>query len=170
MSSKTLFLVSGASDGGDGRGPAPNDPKATYRAELQLVIDPVLGTVKLVKDDAGTSRTWLGPFAKGASETESIKPTTDMNGTTHFTVNNRSLNGLWLLPFAPEDSIKTAIRMDVTKDGKVGIEGGLRTGYPSLEIYKYAPNGNITTILQVQEHNPSDLARPDQQIPVVAPK
>src|SRR5271155_1052258 len=36
---------------GDNRGPAANDPKATYRTELQLVADPKKGTVSVVKDD-----------------------------------------------------------------------------------------------------------------------
>jgi hypothetical protein len=34
------------------------------------------------------------------------------------------VNGLHDLPGAPKDSIKTTINMDVTSEGKVGIEGG----------------------------------------------
>src|SRR6202142_4118509 len=51
IQAKTINLVGQ----GDGRGPAANDPKATYRVELQLVMDPKGGTVSLVKDDAGVS-------------------------------------------------------------------------------------------------------------------
>jgi hypothetical protein len=40
----------------------------------------------------------------------------------------------------------------------------------SLEIYSYDSSGKATTILQMQEHNPSDLARQDQPIPQVAPQ
>ena len=46
----------------------------------------------------------------------------------------------------------------------------MRTAYPSLEIYSYDSSGKATTILQMQEHNPSDLARQDQPIPQVAPQ
>jgi hypothetical protein len=39
-----------------------------------------------------------------------------------------------------------------------------------MEIYSYSPSGQSTTILQMQEHNPSDLANQNQQIPQVAPQ
>jgi RHS repeat-associated protein len=166
ISSKTINVVGL----GDGRGPAANDPKATYRVEIKLVLNPATGTVQVVKNDAGTSKTIFGIQGKGTSDTAPINAMTDKNGTTHFSVNNTALNGLHYLPGAPKDTIKTSINMDVTKDGRVGIEGGTRTAYPSLEVYKYTPNGATTTLLQVQEHNPNDLARQDQQIPAVVPK
>jgi RHS repeat-associated protein len=156
---------------GDSRGPAANDPKATYRVEMQLVADPKKGTVSLVKDDAGVSKALGGLISnKGTSTTSPISPTTDDNGTTHFTVNNTAMNGLHDLPGAPKDSIKTTINMDITSEGKVGIEGGMRTAYPSLEIYSYSPGGQSTSILQMQEHSPSDLANQNQSIPQVAPQ
>ena len=100
---------------GDNRGPAANDPKATYRTELQLVADPKKGTVSVVKDDAGVSKALGGLVSnKGTSTTSPITPTTDDKGTTHFTVNNTAMNGLHDLPGAPKDSIKTTINMDVT--------------------------------------------------------
>jgi len=80
------------------------------------------------------------------------------------------MNGLHDLPGAPKDSIKTTINMDITSEGKVGIEGGMRTAYPSLEIYSYSPGGQSTSILQMQEHSPSDLANQNQPIPQVAPQ
>ncbi|MGB9078731.1 MAG: RHS repeat-associated core domain-containing protein [Terracidiphilus sp.] len=156
---------------GDGRGPAANDPKATYRVELQLVIDPAKGTVSLVKDDAGVSKALGGLLSnEGTDSTSPITPTTDKNGTTHFTINNTAMNGLHDLPGAPKDTIKTTLNMDVTSGGKVGVEGGMRTAYPSLEIYSYNPSGQATTVLQMQEHNPSDLANQNQPVPQVAPQ
>ena len=156
---------------GDGRGPAPNDPKATYRVELQLVADPKNGTISLVKDDAGVSKALGGLISnKGTDSTSPITPTTDKDGTTHFTINNTALNGLHDLPGAPKDTIKTTLNMDVTSEGKVGVEGGMRTAYPSLEIYSYNPSGQSTTILQMTEHNPSDLANQNQPVPQVAPQ
>ena len=124
-----------------------------------------------MKDDAGVSKALGGLISnKGTDSTSAITPTTDANGTTHFTINNTALNGLRDLPGAPQDTIKTTINMDVTSGGKVGIEGGERTAYPSLEVYSYNPSGQSTTILQMQEHNPSDLAKQNQQIPQVAPQ
>jgi len=167
IQAKTINLVGQ----GDGRGPAANDPKATYREEIQLAIDPKSGSVSIVKSDPGVSKALGGLFSnKGGDETGLSTPTQDKNGTTHFTVNNEALNGLHDLPGAPKDSIKTTINMDVTSEGKVGIEGGVRTAYPSMEIYSYSPSGQSTTILQMQEHNPSDLANQNQQIPQVAPQ
>ena len=156
---------------GDGRGPAPNDPKATYRVELQLVVDPKKGTVSIVKDDAGVSKALGGLISnKGTDSTSPISATTDKNGTTHFTINNTALNGLHDLPGAPKDTIRTTLNMDVTSEGKVGVEGGMRTAYPSLEIYSYNPSGQATTILQMTERNPSDLANQNQPVPQVAPQ
>ena len=128
IQAKTINLVGQ----GDGRGPAANDPKATYREEIQLAIDPKSGSVSIVKSDPGVSKALGGLFSnKGSDETGLSTPTQDKNGTTHFTVNNEALNGLHDLPGAPKDSIKTTINMDVTSEGKVGIEGGVRTAYPS---------------------------------------
>jgi hypothetical protein len=156
---------------GDGRGPAANDPKATYRVELKLVADPKTGKVSVVKDDAGVSKALGGLFQnKGTSVTNPISPTTDDKGNTHFNITNTALNGLHDLPGAPKDTIKTSIDMQITPDGKVGVEGGLRTAYPSLEIYRYDEAGKATPILQIQEHNPEDLARQDQKIPTVQPQ
>jgi RHS repeat-associated protein len=167
IQAKTINLVGQ----GDGRGPAANDPKATYREEIQLAIDPRSGSVSIVKSDPGVSKALGGLFSnKGSDETGLSTPTQDKNGTTHFTVSNEALNGLHDLPGAPKDSIKTTVNMDVTSEGKVGIEGGVRTAYPSMEIYSYSPSGQSTTILQMQEHNPSDLANQNQQIPQVAPQ
>jgi hypothetical protein len=167
IQAKTINLVGM----GDGRGPAANDPNATYRVQLQMVADPSKGTVNLVQDDAGVTKALGGLIQnKGTSTTSPLNPTTDDNGTTHFTINNTALNGLHDLPGAPQDTIKTSINMDITQGGKVGIEGGMRTAYPSLEIYSYDSSGKATTILQMQEHNPSDLRQQNQPIPQVAPQ
>jgi hypothetical protein len=57
---------------GDGRGPAANDPKATYRVELQLVMDPKAGTVSLVKDDARVSKALGGLVSNKGTYIESF--------------------------------------------------------------------------------------------------
>jgi RHS repeat-associated protein len=155
---------------GDGRGPAANDPKATYRVELQMVVDPAKGTVSLVKDDAGVSKALGGLVSNKGTDSTTVVSSVDDKGTTHIGIDNTAMNGLHDLPGAPKDTIKTTMTMDVTSDGKVGIEGGMRTAYPSMEVYSYDPSGKATTILQVTEHNPSDLANKNQPIPQVPPQ
>jgi hypothetical protein len=71
---------------------------------------------------------------------------------------------------APTDPIKTDLNLAVTQDGKVGVDGGLRTAYPSLEIWSYDQNGKAMPILQIQETKPEDLKKQDQVIPKVEPK
>ena len=170
---------------GDNRGPAPADPSATYRQELQLAINPTEGTVRLVKDDPGVSKASIMSFpgspagspldltvAKKGSSVTTISPVSvDTEGNGHFSVNNEALNGLAALPGAPKDPIKTDIRYSFTPGGKVGLDsGGTRTAYPSLEVYRYDPNGHPVTILQVPERNPQDLCCRNQKIPRVSPR
>ena len=161
---------------GDARGPQANNPKATYRAKIQLVVDRAKGTVTTTKNDAGVSKVIVPlppvPFIvenKGTSNTSVSQPTTDDKGTTHFNVSNEALNGLSFLPGAPKDSIKTSIDLDVTQEGKVGVEGGTRTAYPSLEVFSYDSSGTATQILTIQETTPDALKKQDQRIPEVEP-
>ena len=166
---------------GDDRGPAPKDPSATYRTEVQMVLDPAKGTAAVVKNDAGTSTAKIigvpdSPLEldishKGTSSTTVSPVTKDDNGDMHFTMSNVGLNGLSSLPGAPKDTIKTDVNFDFTPDGKVGLDsGGMRTAFPSLEIYSYDSKGNATTILQVPETKPEDLCCKNQTIPRVPPQ
>jgi RHS repeat-associated protein len=166
ISSKTI----GGLGHGDGRGPVGNDPRATYRAEIHLVVDPSKGSVTMTKNDAGTSTVTLVPGlltldGKGTSKTEVSKPTTDESGTVHFSVNNEAKNGLSYLPGAPQESIQTSLDLQVTQEGQVGVEGGKRTAYPSLEVYSYDSKGNVTPVLQIQETTPEALKKKDQVVP-----
>jgi len=159
---------------GDHRGPAPNDPKATYRQEIQLVVTPG-SAPQLVKNDAGISAA-ISPLGytalKGKSETTVSAPTTDKNGTEHFNVSSVGKNGLAIMPGAPKDQIQTSVNFAVTSDGKVGLDaGGMRTAYPSIEIYAYGADGSVRTIYQKTESgNVDDLKRKDQAIPAVTPR
>lgn len=166
---------------GDNRGPAPNDPSATYRQEIQLAINPQEGSVRVVKDDPGVSRATilripespaeLTPGRKGESSTTVSPVTVDNQGNGHFAVYNEAINGLSALPGAPKDTIKTDLKFTFTPDGKVGLDpGGTRTAYPSMEIYRYAAQGQPKTILQAPERKPSDLCCRNQSIPRVAPR
>lgn len=164
---------------GDHRGPRSNG--GTYRSEMQFVVDPKKGSVAMTKNDAGVSKAIVPlppvPFIienKGTSETKPIQSTTDDKGTTHFEVSNTALNGLSFLNVggagAPTDPIKTDLNMAVTQDGRVGVDGGLRTAYPSLEVWSYDENGKATSILSIQETKPEDLKKQDQVVPTVDPK
>ena len=164
---------------GDDRGPSSSG--GSYRAEMQLAIDPGSGSVGLVKDDAGVSKAKiigvpdspleLSISRKGTSSTTLSPVTTDDQGNMHFAVYNEATNGLKALPGAPQDSIKTDIKFVVTPSGAVGLDpGGSRTAYPSMEIYKYDGSGKATTILQVLERKPEDLCCRNQPIPRVPPQ
>ena len=166
---------------GDGRGPAPNDKSATYRTEVQLALDPQNSTASIVKNDAGVSRAKLigipdSPAEldiskKGTSTTNISQVKTDDDGNMHFSLSNVGLNGLSSLPGAPKDAIKTDLNFVFTPGGNVGLDsGGMRTAYPSLEIYKYDSAGNATPLLQVQEKKPGDLCCENQRIPSVSPR
>jgi RHS repeat-associated protein len=162
---------------GDHRNPRSNG--GTYRAEMQFVVGLKKGSVTMTKNDPGVSMA-IVPFPpylfvnKGTSETKPIQQTTDNKGTTHFEVSNTALNGLSFLNIggfgAPTDPIKTDLNLEVTQDGKVGVDGGLRTAYPSLEIWSYDENGKATLILRIQETKPEDLKKQDQVVPKVDPK
>jgi len=106
---------------------------------------------------------------KGTSTTTVSQPVMDDNGNMHFTVSNTALNGLSSLPGAPKDAIKTSLNFEVTNDGKVLLEGGKRTAYPSLEIYAYDSNGNVTLVILIQETKPGDLKNQDQDVPDQTP-
>ncbi len=171
---------------GDNRGPAPNDPKATYRQELQLALNPKTGGVRVVKDDPGVSEVLVVPdelgklsptlAAKGTSSTSVSPTTTDKQGNHHFAIYNEALNGIASIPIlgraAPQETIKTDVKFVFTPDGKVGLDpGGTRTAYPSIEIYRYDRGGKPTTLLQQKESGkPADLCCRNQVIPRVSPR
>ncbi|WP_155121178.1 hypothetical protein [Bryobacter aggregatus] len=167
---------------GDNRGPAANDPKATYRQELQLALNSKTGGVRVVKNDPGVSEVLVVPdelgnlsptlAAKGTSNTSVSPTTTDKQGDHHFAIYNEALNGFAALPGAPKDAIKTDIKFVFTPDGKVGLDpGGTRTAYPSIEIYRYDQSGKPTTLFQQKESGkPADLCCRNQVIPRVAPR
>ena len=142
-------------------------------------MNPKTGSVRLLKDDAGVSSASIGPFpltpsVKGTSRTlvsSELTAHTDEEGNRTFGVVSEGLNGLSSLPFAPKDTIKTAIDFTVTPDGKIGIDGGSRTAFPSIEIYTYDTAGRPTALLQVKESgNVADLCCRNQPIPRVKPR
>lgn len=156
---------------GDNRGPVANDPKATFKAQVQLVVDPSKGSIESAKTEAGKSSVFVeGLGRKGTASSEISAPTVDDKGNTSFSVTTTATNGLSFLPGAP-DSIDITSDLTVTPDGKVGIEGGSRDGYPSLEVFSYDSKGNVKPILFIPENKPEDLKPPkEQEIPKKEPK
>lgn len=62
-------------------------------------------------------------------------------------------------------------RIRYRPDSKVGLAGGMRTAYPSIEVYSYQPGAAATTIYQRAESGRlDDLIRKDQPIPRVSPR
>ena len=129
----------------------------------------------MVKNDAGVSSA-ISPLgytaAKGSSDTKVSTLTTDKDGTEHFNVSSTGKNGLAFIPGAPKDQIQTSLNFEVTSDGKVGFDpGGVRTAYPSIEVYAYGADGSVRTIYQRTESgNLDDLKRKDQPVPPVTPR
>jgi RHS repeat-associated protein len=161
---------------GDARGPVANNPNATFKAQVQMVIDPAANSVISATTQAGVSHalvpipsTGVTPggvihlSGQGTASSSISAPSVDDAGNTHLTVSTTATNGLRNLPGAPQESIDATIGLMVTPDGKVGITGGNRDAFPSLEVFSYDSNGNATLILSVPENKPADLAPPREQ-------
>ena len=159
ISARTINIVGR----GDNRGPVGNDPKATFRAQIQLVVDPKKGSVETTTTQAGKTSVFVdGLGRKGTAMNTVSEPTQDDKGNMTFTVTVTAQNGLSFLPGAP-DSIDMTITLNVTPEGQVGVEGGTRDGYPSLEVYAYDSQGNVPPVLQIHETKPADLKPPEEQ-------
>lgn len=173
-----LFIASPTIGGvglGDNRGTAPNDPNATYRQEILLAIDPAKGSVRTVKDDAGTSTInilGIEYSQKGSTITEVTQLSkADESGNKTFSVATEGLNGLSHLPGAPKETIKTQLDFVVSPEGKIGLDGGMRTAYPSIEVYRYDNRGKPVSIYRMGESgNAGDLCCQNQPIPKVRPR
>jgi hypothetical protein len=77
------------------------------------------------------------------------------------------------LPGAPEGHIQVNINLIVTPDGRVGIEGGERTAYPSTGIYVYTMGADgkpaVATLGEGRETVPEALTQPLVPIQPVPP-
>jgi RHS repeat-associated protein len=129
---------------GDNRGFAANDPSKTFRIEVLGTITPGRGTSGWsydLKGNAGVSQAVVGGVVElGAQGTikYDVKTTgIDKDGTAHLAITMTGINGFSSVPGAPQGEITLNVNLVVTPDGKVGIEGGDRTAYPSVGIYTY---------------------------------
>jgi hypothetical protein len=161
---------------GDGRHSVGNDTHATSRYEVKIVVGPNATTVNV---QPGISK--IGPFDKGAAQFPGVANSNgtqvqrDSKGDTHIDLKSTGTNGAKEagIPFAPAGDIVTNLKIIVTADGKVGLEGGERTSYPSLEIYKYQPGKENTpteVLTQEQSNSVEDLMKPLIKVQAVKPK
>jgi len=138
ISAKRIGLVGQGND----RGPVGNDPKATFKAQVQIVVEPSKASIESARTEAGMSAVYIGGVGSygrpGTASSEISTPTVDSNGNIHLTVSTTATNGLSFLPFAPKESIDLSIQLTVTPEGAVGVEGGTRDGYPSLEVFWFS--------------------------------
>jgi RHS repeat-associated protein len=163
---------------GDGRTTSPNG--GTSRVEVRLTVDSKNGVTK-TDDRVGVSGLVskdLGPQGRGGSTVG--KATADDQGNSHFRVSQHGESAYkdYSLGII-SGTIDNHINLDVTPEGKVGIDAGSTArDFPSLEIYSYSMDskGNIssTLILDRPEASPNDkngdLGKPEQPIKEQEPK
>ena len=97
----------------------------------------------------------------------------DRNGNAHLAITMTGVNGFSGLPGAPAGAITLNVNLIVTPDGKVGIEGGERTAYPSVGIYTYTMGSDgqprTATLGEGRETTIDALTKPTVPIQPVAP-
>jgi RHS repeat-associated protein len=159
---------------GDGRGFARNDPGATFRTSLRMIIDPSSGAV--VKEDlrAGKSQIGLGQPALGlpGSVTMNGAALPGGDGKTNFTMSFAGRNGFGAItPWI--GNIGFTVNMSVDSSGKTQVDPATSTtkGFPSVEGYAYqVVNGElfIHVLFEVREQDPSKLNGP-MNVPLAPP-
>jgi RHS repeat-associated protein len=168
---------------GDNRGPAGDLPAGSkkYRVELHIVFTLGSSSVQgadITKDDPSTTVVVVGTpgvpvlWSRGTSTTTMQSIQVDEAGAMHLTILNIARNGLTGIPCSPKCSIRTLLKLYVTNDGKVGFDaGGMRTRFPSIEVYSYQPGsgGTIAAIYQQSETTVDELCYWDQHIPAITP-
>ena len=153
---------------GDNRGPVANDPQATFRT--QTMIDVNLGSQFATETtEAGISKSahegqepgvahhWISDLQKGS------------DGSTTFTVHVFGENGFEAKGglegrFAPTGWLEMVITLNVASDGKVTVVDQSTKKFPSVSIYSYQSNGDISNVYQQKESGDwNDLNKPRGQ-------
>jgi hypothetical protein len=97
----------------------------------------------------------------------------DKDGNAHIHLTMTGTNGWSGTPGAPQGEIQVNVNLVVTPDGKVGIEGGDRTAYPSVGIYSYNLGSDGKPVVglsrEYSEANPAALTQPTVPIDRAAP-
>jgi hypothetical protein len=160
---------------GDNRGPTAQG--GTSRIEVRMTVDPTQHTVTKTRDNEHIGNSGIGfqDFGPQGHGTNTVSTATvDEKDNTHFQVAQDAVSAF--KPYSLgiiSGTIDNHVNLDVTPDGKVGIDpGSTARDFPSLEVYSYSmdANGNVTStqILDKREASPNDkngdLGHPEKPI------
>jgi len=177
---------------GDNRGSSGVDGTLTSRVRTDLIISKNgNGTAHIHWETTTAQSMVINPLpavnpispptppvfsAQGVSTTSVTNAVTESDSTTRFTLGVTATNGFRAnYGVGPEGDIDYKINFQVTADNKVGIDTGSDSKtYPTLDIYAYSMDdkGNVTVTsrLQQNEKDISDLTKPKEPLPVVIPQ
>lgn len=150
---------------GDGRGFERNNPDATFRTSLRMIVDPESGRIVSSSARAGVTEVGLSSPMLGVrgetSVTGAIAPAGDGKHTLSVFISGR--NGLAALNNLGDISVLA--NMTVDRHGNVSLDSPTsRTkAFPSIEGYAYQMvQGEllIKVLFEVPEEDPSDLNGP----------
>jgi RHS repeat-associated protein len=137
--------------GGDGRGPAANNPNATSRGEVRLSYDKKSETLTVTGQKAAESTVSVGPVSASAqgAVTASVAKSVNENGDVSFSVTVQATNGFAAagLPGAP-DPADAVLNFTATQDG-LEFTGGTADPFFDLEAFTYE-NGNPQQVVDQQ--------------------
>jgi RHS repeat-associated protein len=154
---------------GDNRGPVGNDPDATYRVEYQLIYDPQNDFVTRTVITHPSEVEIEGLIASSTGDTTGdITATANSDGSVSVSIDTSSINGFDFIPGAPHDPILLDTSLTFSPDGTVSIDGGERSGFPSIEVWSYQSGQDPYNLLSMQETKESDLGSFNQEIPNVS--
>jgi RHS repeat-associated protein len=167
---KHMFFKFGLPGRGDGR--TFNGNGGTSRIEARLIIDPVTHTVKKVSDTINRSSLLIkdvGPRGVGGTQVSNVR--SDAQGNTHFGV-SQDAHSSYSLGGSVFGSIDNHLKLEVTTDGRVGVESALAKDFPSLEVFQYSmdAHGAVTTkqiLTKEESENVDDLKEPERVVPPI---
>jgi RHS repeat-associated protein len=167
---KHMFFKFGLPGRGDGR--TFNGNGGTSRIEARLIIDPVTHTVKKVSDTINRSGLLIkdvGPRGVGGTQVSNVR--SDAQGNTHFGV-SQDAHSSYSLGGSVFGSIDNHLKLEVTTDGRVGVESALAKDFPSLEVFQYSmdAHGAVTTkqiLTKEESENVDDLKEPERVVPPI---
>ena len=146
---------------GDDRGPVANDPSASARASLKIIVDPKTGQYFGVMNP-GESDVFVRGFGRTGSINVSAYSGEGKDDSHHYSFLVSARNGLSALNNLGDIGFMVNVGVDaagnVTRD-----PGSVTKGYPSIEGYAYKMvEGEVViqVLFTVQEQDPSNLNGP----------
>ena len=146
---------------GDNRGPSGTG--GTFRSEVQLVYDPTTNTMSEY-DQPGTSTVSIfGAQASNPGTNLMTFSSSSSEGSTTGWIDLTAFNGFYNPYVGPG---KLLLQTSVTCDASgCSINGGSRSGFPSLEAWGYQVGKAPTKIFNVQEGNSGQLGSFNANVP-----